>query len=36
MHDAPLQIPLREFPTRVAVESLCAKLQRNKAPGIEH
>ena len=35
MHDAPFQIPLQEFPTRVAVESLCAKLQRNKAPGID-
>ena len=35
MVEAPLSMPLDAFPTRVQIEGVCAKLQVNKASGID-
>ena len=35
MYDAPLEVPLRDLPTRAAIENHCARLKIQKAPGLD-
>ena len=35
MHDAPLEVPLHDLPTRAAIENHCARLKIQKAPGLD-